>query len=39
MLYLPWMVIVRGHDVNKISFENFEFSGAQGAKVHKQVAY
>ena len=39
MLYLLWMVIVSGHNVNKIKFENVEFSVARGAKVHKQVAY
>ena len=29
MLYIPWMVILRDHNIKKISFENFDFSAVQ----------
>ena len=25
MLYIPWMIILGGHDIKKKSFENFDF--------------
>ena len=37
MLYIPWMVILCGHNIKKTSFENFDFSAAQGEKLQKQV--
>ena len=39
MLYIPWMVILGGHNIKKTSFENFDFRAAQGEKLHKQVVY
>ena len=39
MLYISWMVILCGHNVKKISFENFDFGAAQGEKLHQQVVY
>ena len=37
MLYIPWMVILSGHNIKKTSFGNFYFSALQGEKLHKQV--
>ena len=39
MLYIAWMGILCGHNIIKTSFENFDFSAAQGEKLHKQVVY
>ena len=39
MLYIAWMVILGDHNIIKISFENFDFSAAQGEKLHKQVVH
>ena len=39
MLYIYCVVILGDHDIKKISFENFDFSAAQGEKVHQQVVY
>ena len=25
MLYIPWMVILGGHNIKKLTFENFDF--------------
>ena len=30
-------MIVNGQNIEKISFENFHFSAAEGGKLHKQV--
>ena len=39
MLYVAWMVILGGHNIKKISFENFNFRAARGEKLHKHVVY
>ena len=39
MLCTPWMVILCGPNIIKISFENIDFRAAQGEKLHKQVVY
>ena len=39
MLYIPWMVILSGHNIKDTMFENFDFWAAQGEKLHQQVVY
>ena len=39
MLYIPWMVILCGHNIQKISFGDADFGAAQGEKLHKQVVH
>ena len=39
MLYIPWMVILGGHNIKKTSFKNFHFGAGHGEKLHKQVVY
>ena len=39
MLYIAWMVILGDHNIKKTSFENFDFGGAYGDKLYKQVVY
>ena len=39
MLYIPWIIILGGHNIKKTRFENFDFLDVQCQKLHKQVVY
>ena len=37
MFYIAYLIIVDGHNMKKISFENFHYGAAEAGKLHKQV--
>ena len=38
MLYIGYLIILDGQNINKITFRNFHFRAAEAGKLHKHVA-
>ena len=39
VLYIAWMVILGDDNINKMSFNNFDFRAVQSEKLHEQVVH